>query len=496
MSDLQNLTYCKPELLLFATCIAVLITDLFAKKRSAIILPIITLVGIIGVVLEITSLYGQPEIIIFHSMLAIDYFSLFFKIICAISTGIVILLSYPLMSKDGEYFALLLLGTLGMFIIVSAVDIITMFLGLELLSITSYVLAGYTKDKLAASESALKYVLYGAFSTAFMIYGLSFLYGFTGKTNLYEIHQILTLDHYYPPLLIAIFIFVFVGLGLKIAIIPFHLWCPDIYEGAPTPVTAFFSGGPLAAGLALLIRFLFIIWTEPGGITYEQWVPTGISSWPLLIGILSAVGITIGNLAALNQNNIKRLLAYSTIAQIGYILMGVMVTTGQGLRAVLFYLVIYLLLNFGVFAIIQVFSLNLDSEDIRDYRGIGARAPFLSVALALFLFSLTGIPALSGFIGKVYLFSSLVSEKIYWLVAIGLFNSVISFYGFSRIIKTMFLDETTIKEPLKIPVISLILVLLLLIPTIVLGLYWVPLLEWTDKSIHFLWFPQISGRGF
>lgn len=496
MSDLQSLTYFKPELLLFATCIIVLVADLFIKKRSAIILPIIVFAGILGVVLELTNLYGQPEIIIFHSMLAMDYFSLFLKIICAISTGIVILLSYPSLSRDGEYFALLLLGTIGMFIIVSAIDIITIFLGLELLSVTSYVLAGYTKDKLTASESAVKFVLYGAFSTGFMIYGLSFLYGFTGKTNLYEIHQILTIDHYYPPLLIAVFIFMFMGLGLKIAVIPFHIWCPDVYEGAPTPVTAFFSGGPLVAGLALLIRFLFTIWTEPGRIAYEQWIPIGISSWPLLIGILSAVGMTIGNLAALNQNNIKRLLAYSTIAQVGYILMGIMVTTGQGLRAVFLFLVIYLLMNFGVFAIIQVFSHNLNSEDIRDYRGIGARAPFLSVALVLFLFSLNGIPTLSGFIGKLYLFSSLVSEKIYWLVAIGLFNSIISFYGFSRIIKTMFLDETTTKEPLNIPVISVILVLIFLIPTIALGLYWVPLLEWIDKSIHFLWFPQMLGRGF
>jgi NADH-quinone oxidoreductase subunit N len=321
-----------------------------------------------------------------------------------------------------------------------------------------------------------------------MIYGMSLLYGLTGFTNFSDIAKILQSGGDTSPLLFVSTLMILVGFGYKIAMVPFHMWCPDVYEGAPTPVTAFLSVAPKAAGFSILIRFFFSLFvTSSGGnfLLTRSDVP-----WTIVLGLLSALTMTVGNLGALKQTNIKRLLAYSSIAHCGYLLMGVVVLSNAGLSAILLYFVIYLFMNMGAFLVIIAYRDVLHSEDIKDYKGLGWRSPFLAVVLSVFLFSLTGLPPLAGFIGKLYLFAAVVEVKFYWLAVIGALNGALSLYYYARVIKVMFLEGRpevgSQPQPLPVPVYYTYLAALLVIPIFILGVYWIPLSNIADKSIQII----------
>jgi len=276
-----------------------------------------------------------------------------------------------------------------------------------------------------------------------------------------------------------------VGFGYKIAAVPFHMWSPDVYEGAPTPVTAFLSVGPKAAGFAVLVRFFYTVFASPDGAD-GMWKLSSSVDWPFLFAVLSAVTMTVGNLVAINQRNVKRLLAYSSIAHAGYMLMGFVLLTTVGLKAILFYLVVYLFMNLGAFYVVVLVANGSRSEDISYFSGLGSRAPFAAVSLAIFLFALTGIPPFSGFIGKVYLFAEVINRGVYWLALVAALNSVISLYYYARIVKVMFLEDPTQAGDLPLALVPRVMLAILVVPTLLLGIYWEPVIRVTEASVRIL----------
>ncbi|MFC1477483.1 NADH-quinone oxidoreductase subunit N [candidate division KSB1 bacterium] len=484
---LQDLSYFLPEITLAVTILAVILAEILTTKNK-IIVPAISVLGLLVAMIFSLRLFGGPEHFIFSSMMIIDDYGLFFRIFFSIATILIIILSYNTFKRSGEYYVLLLGAVFGMYLMASVTHIVMIVLSLEIVGIACYVLAGFRRYELRSGEASLKYMLYGAVSTGVMLYGFSFLYGMTGEVNIYAIREVLpTMPSVEPLMLFISVLFIFAGLGYKIAMVPFHFWCPDVYEGSPTPVTTFFSVVPKVAGIALMGRFIFGGLAEQLSSGAEQWFPLGYIDLPFLIAIISVVTMTLGNLAALGQKNIKRMLAYSSIAHAGYILMGFTVFTGQGIKAILVYAIVYMFMNFGAFVIVDAIASRLKSEDISDYRGLGYRAPFLGAALTVFLLSLTGIPPTAGFIGKVMIFSAVINAKLYWLAVIGVLNSVVSLYYYFRIPKAMFLEKTDGELPgLSFSGIHNFLVTILLIPTLWFGIFWSPLLSWTSFDINFL----------
>ncbi len=440
---------------------------------------------VITVILALRQ-YDLNPVSIFSGMMVLDPLSVFIKIITALATIIVILFSLPENKLKSEYYILLLITVVGMFLMAGVNDMLMIILSMELVGLVSYVLAGYSKDNIKSNEAALKYVIYAAASTGVMAFGFSYLYGMTAETNLISIQQTI-LEH--PPAAASLFIsFILIlgGLGYKIAMAPFHFWLPDVYEGAPTPITAFFSVAPKAAGIAVLIRFMTTVVAHPVEVYNLEFLQNMEIHAPLLIAILSVLTMTIGNLSALQQKNIKRMMAYSSIAHAGYILMAFVVFNTQGYEAILFYLVVYLFMNLGAFSVIYKMTPVLGSEDIEAYKGLGYREPFSSVSLAIFLFSLTGLPPLAGFIGKFYLFAAVINAQWYWLAIIGVINSVISLYYYAYVVRVMFLLKAENEPAIQLTFYDRILLTILVAPTLIFGVYWTPILRFTTRSLGYL----------
>jgi NADH-quinone oxidoreductase subunit N len=425
---------------------------------------------------------------LFEGMVVLDGFAAFFKVLTALATAIVIFMSIDCAElsdrTQAEYYVFLLSVLLGMFLLSSATDIVMVYLALELVSIPSYLLAGYLKGKASSTEASMKYVVYGATASGVMIYGFSLLYGMTGSTQISVIGNSLTMGTLPLPAMLAA-VMVTVGFGYKIAAVPFHMWSPDVYEGAPTPVTAFLSVGPKAAGFAVLVRFFYTVFASPdaaGG----MWKLTSSVDWTFLFAVLSAVTMTVGNLVAINQRNVKRLLAYSSIAHAGYMLMGFVLLTAAGLKAILFYLVVYLFMNLGAFYVVVLVANGSRGEDISHFSGLGTRAPLAAVSLAIFLFALTGIPPFSGFIGKVYLFAEVINQGVYWLALVAALNSVVSLYYYARIVKVMFLEDPTHTGELSVGFVPRVMLAILVVPTLLLGVYWEPVIRIAESSVRIL----------
>jgi NADH-quinone oxidoreductase subunit N len=386
--------------------------------------------------------------------------------------------------NQGEYYGFLAVMCFGMMVMAEATDVLMLALSIELVSITSYVMAGYARFSLRSTEASLKYVLWGAMSSGVMLYGISILFGITGETGFVAIREQLAAGAGHEVALLVAMIFILAGIGYKISAVPFHFWTPDVYEGAPTPVTALFAAGPKAAGFALLIRFFYTTLIQPtgdGNVTLLENI-----QWPWLLAILSAVTMTWGNLAAMRQENVKRLLAYSSIAHVGYLLMGFVLLTQAGLSAILFYLLVYALMNLGAFLVVIALNNRLHSEQIEDYAGLGFREPVLAVAMMVFLFSLTGLPPTAGFVGKFYLFAAAGQSGLWWLAIIGVLNSVVSLYYYMKIAKAMYFTTSESTGRLGLAPAHLILVVVLAVPTVVLGLYWGPVKALADQSLAFL----------
>jgi len=431
--------------------IVVILLDLFINQKRALV--IVSLSGLVIAGGVSVAMWGGNFPAIFNNMLAVDNFALFFKLLFLGIAFLVILASIDYVSKfarfQGEYYALVLLSTLGMMLMAATADLISIYISLELTSISLYALVGFLKDK-KSTEASLKYLLLGAVASAVLLYGMALIFGFTGKTQLGEIAQVIQAMPMpallASPALILGIVLLIAGFGFKIAAVPFQMWVPDVYEGAPTPITAYLSVASKAAGFAIILRVFFSAFGLP------EWLSL---NWGIIFAILAAVGMTLGNIVAIPQTNIKRMLGYSSIAQAGYLLVG-LATMGfspvadiLGRSSILFFLAAYALTNMGAFIAIIAISNKLNSDLIEDYSGMGKRAPLLALALTLCLISLIGIPPAAGFMAKFYIFSAAVQHNLLWLVIIAVLNSVISAYYYLRVVKVMWLGEAASKE--KVP---------------------------------------------
>ncbi|GAB4371266.1 MAG: NADH-quinone oxidoreductase subunit N [Deltaproteobacteria bacterium] len=488
LGNLDSLRYFLPELAVTATILLLVLVHVGAKNRRS---PAPALLALLGTGTAILLAWLSPVgrgTEIFEGMAAVDGFAVFFKGLTALATLVVIFMSMDSAEiaerSQAEYYIFLLSVLLGMFLLSAATDLVMLYVALELVSIPSYLLAGYLKGKTRSIEASTKYVVYGATASGVMIYGFSLLFGLTGTTRIAEIGRALAAGSSPVPVFLAAAM-VTVGFGYKIAAVPFHMWSPDVYEGAPTPVTAFLSVGPKAAGFAVLVRFFYTVFAAPDTVAGFWTLSSGID-WTFLFAVLSAITMTVGNLVAINQSNVKRLLAYSSIAHAGYMLMGFTLLTAVGIQAILFYLVVYLFMNLGAFYVVVLVANGTKGEEIANFAGLGSRAPFAAVSLAVFLFALTGIPPFSGFIGKVYLFAEVIHRGVYWLALVAAINSVISLYYYARIVKVMFLVDAGETTELPVPAVPRVLLGILVIPTLLFGVYWEPVVRVAEASVRIL----------
>ncbi len=461
---LTHLVYFSPELILIIGFVVLMIVDVIRPLRRGAGIVALVILGAAAIA-AISAWPGTSQTI--FATYAHDPFALFFKVFFCLATMVAVLFSLFTFKTDAEYYLLLVGSALGMSLLSGAHDLILLFLAIEMVSIPSYILAGVYRGKRSSGEAALKYVLYGAVSTGVMLFGMSLLYGLTGSTDFEMIRNHFLQESTSPITLFLAMLFIMAGLGYKIAMVPFHFWCPDVYEGAPTPITAFFSVAPKAAGLAALLRLTVTLLPEGWEAGWD---------WPVMFTLASAATMTLGNLAAIRQQNLKRLLAYSSIAHAGYILMGFAAACFLGFQAVLFYLVVYLFMNFGAFFAVDIVARKEGSETLRDFRGLGYRAPFTAVVFAIFLFSLVGLPPLAGFIGKFYLFAALIQQHMIPLAIIGILNSGVSLWYYVKIVREMFLRDPLKSEPIPEGVGTKLLLLFLVVPIVVMGVYWSPII--------------------
>jgi NADH-quinone oxidoreductase subunit N len=454
-----NLTLIAPEIIVGVAGVVAMMVDAFARRGQRWLTGGLSIVGLLAAgaasIWLGTGTSGPRSA--FNGMIVLDQFRLSFTIIFLVVSLLTVLIAAAWIDMEklpaGEFHVLLLFATCGMMLMAAAGDLVIVFLGLEILSIATYVMAGFRRTDVRSNESSLKYFILGSFASAFLLYGIALIYGATatetlpGTTNIAMIAG--RLNHsLYPPLLLAGLAMLLVGFGFKIATAPFHVWTPDVYEGAPTPVTAFMAAGPKAAGFASFMRvfvFGFPVATalaSTGGYAHKSWLGA--------LAIMAALTMTVGNVVAIAQNNVKRMLAYSSIAHAGYALVGFVAAgatadaeqRGAALTAVAFYLLTYAVMNMGAFAVVTLIARGNDRQNaVEDYNGIGFLSPVLAFSLSLFLLGLLGMPLTAGFMGKVMVFTSAVRQGYVWLVVIAVLNTAISAYYYLRLIIVMFFRE-------------------------------------------------------
>lgn len=483
-----------PEIVMIITLCVIIVADLFIKTNKQLS-GVVLIIGLLlaGVVLFVQP--GGPETV-FYDMVAADPFATYFKAILLLAALFIVLFS--LISQElegyheriGEFYMLIAGMVFGMLMMVSSANILLMFLALEITSISSYVLAGFTKKSKKSSEASLKYIIYGAVSSGIMLYGLSLLIGITSATDIYGINAALVQGVDQVLLLNLSILLIIVGFGFKIAIVPFHFWAPDVYEGTSFPVAALLAVASKIAAFGMLIRFFAISFIDSAGVSPDgSWSIISGLHWDLLLGVLAALAMILGNFSALKQDNIKRMLAYSSIAHAGYLLMGVVILTSEGLANIMMYLFIYLFMNLGAFYVALLFANKTGIESIEEYKGLGIRAPLAGVSLTIFLVSLTGLPPTAGFVAKLYIFGAVVSAGWIWLVAIAGITTVISLFYYIRVVRNMFFYQP---EPGLNPILfngsTKLMLYALLIPTLVLGIYFSPLLTAVRDSISMIGF--------
>ncbi len=433
-----------PEVVLAVFGLLVMGAEPFLRRAHKGVLGPLALVGV-AAALAATVVQGLHPGYAFNRLIHVDNFGIFFHFVLLAITALTILASLRYLEREninhGEYYALLLFGTVGMGVMTIANELVLVFLGLETSSIATYVLVGFRRTDLKSNESAMKYFLLGSFATAFLLYGIALLFGATGTTFLPDIARLLGSQETPSMLALMGIAMLFVGLGFKIASAPFQIWTPDVYEGAPTPITAFLSVGPKAAAFAVFLRIFFTA-LEPA---HEAWFG--------IIWASALLTMFVGNLGALVQTNIKRMLAYSSIAHAGYILIAFAAANQlltdvadeqarvSAMAAVLFYLVAYALMKLGAFAVVAHVSAGERNQDIDDYAGLHSRHPFLAACLTIFLLSLIGLPLTGGFLGKFYVFTAAVQADLIWLVILGVVNSVLSVAYYLRVVKVMYMNE-------------------------------------------------------
>jgi len=489
LKNIASLSFFLPEIVLSATILLLIVLDLLARSKD--VLGPIAAIGCVVALIVTFDLYSAQPGLLFHRMIVLDGFSLFFKIFALVATILTIWMSLGnneiKQVHQGEFYTLLLTCALGMFFMASASNLLMAYLSLELVSLTSYVLTGFLPHNRRSSEAALKYLIYGGVASGTMIYGMSWIFGMAGSLDYAAIQTALAQNGINKAALFIAFVFIMAGFGYKIVFVPFHMWSPDVYQGAPTPFTAFLSVASNAAGIAIMIRFFFpgVSRAVPGG----DWAFVSGVEWPHVLLFVSMITMTLGNLCALNQKNLKRMLAYSGIAHAGYMLMGLAVLTDDGLRAILFYVVVYLIMNLGAFLVVGMVANVTGDEEIESYRGLAWRGAALPAAcLAIFLFSLTGLPPFAGFIGKFFLFAAVLKEggAFVMLAVVAILNSVISLYYYAKVVKTMFLDDPEpTDKTVSVAASNFTLLIPLTVLTVVLGVYFSPLAQFTSRSLRF-----------
>ncbi|MCX6045341.1 MAG: NADH-quinone oxidoreductase subunit N [Chloroflexi bacterium] len=436
MSANLNVSVILPELILVGFAMLVMILDMVGtdeRPTGRTLLPWLALVGVAVAGLVCIQQYSQPAAS-FQGGAVSDHFALGLRLIILVATGLGILLSasyIPRINKQvGEYYALLLLCAAGMTMMGAATDLMVVFVALEILSLALYILCGLNRESPRSSEASMKYFLLGAFSSAFFVYGAALIYGAAGSTQYDEIAKALAGGNSNLALLYPGIALLLVGFGFKVSLVPFHMWTPDVYQGAPTPVTAFMSVGTKAAAFAAFIRVLVIA------------LPAQQPSWGWALAIMAILTMTLGNLAALRQSSLKRMLAYSSIAHAGYVLVGIVAGTSEGADAALFYLFTYAFMNIGAFAVVIMLEKANEGDALQNRAaGIGQRWPWLALAMAIFMFSLSGVPPLAGFFGKLFVFKAAVDGGWAWLAVIGMLNSAIGAYYYLRVTVSMYFEK-------------------------------------------------------
>ena len=491
MTNLQSLEFFIPELILTITILAALITDLFVKKSKTNMIGWVLGVGLVVVGLSVHNLSSVPPTTLFLDMIVIDPFSSFMKIVIILSTLLVIVASWVNDElekyRKGEYFTIMGIMVMGLFLMTSSIDIIMLYISIEVVSIMSFVLAAYLKLDTRSNEAGLKYVIYGAFSSGVMLFGLSIVYGLAGSTNYFAIQDTLSsLDGSASPALIMALLMIFAGFGYKISSVPFHFWTPDVYEGSPSTITAYLSVAPKAAGFAMIIRFFHQVFSDSIGLTSNAIGSTDLP-WPEIIGVLAVVTMTMGNLVAIQQKSIKRMLAYSSIAHAGYMMLALPVLSMEAVESVMIYLFIYVFMNLGAFFIVIFVKNKTGGESFEDFEGLGWKMPIVGAFMTLFMLSLTGLPPTAGFVGKLYIFKTLVGagSEFLWLVVAGGVNSVISLYYYFHVVKVMFLGGKRSDVITYPPSTMFGLMIFTAVPSLLLGLYWNPLASWVKDSLVF-----------
>lgn len=486
---LLDLTRFYPELILTATLLCVIVVDIgFARIRKSLSFAL-TALGLAAAFLLCIPLFQVPAGTLFYGVLALDPMAIFFKGFLILTSLLVLLAtagSKELSSRHmGEFYMLLLGVTLAMLMLVSSVDLVMLYLALEMVSLGSYVMVGYLKNDRQSNEASLKYLLFGTVATGCMLYGMTLLYGLTGTTKLVALREAFASNSVAganSTMLLIACVLILAGFGFKTAAVPFHFWCPDVYTGAPTPVTAFLSVAPKAAGFAILIRFFFTSLSNAAAAP-GKWAALSPINWHLLVLIISVITMVFGNIAALRQDNLKRMLAYSSIAHAGYIFMGAVVLTSQGLQSILIYLITYLFMNLGAFlVVIEIFN-RTGSFNLDDYRGFYRRSPFLTIAMSIFMLSLMGIPPFAGFWGKFYVFAAAVNGNLAWYAVVGALNSVVAVYYYARVIKTMIIEPGEDTTRIQMSWTSHALVWAMLLPTAGLMFFWNQIEKLTANSL-------------
>ena len=447
-----------PELLILGFAIIVLLGELFLSSSSRRSLGLVSLAGIIASLAAVINLWGVKTTL-FNGMFSVDLTANVLKMILLVTTALVVLgvIKVKVNMGEGEFFSLMLFSVMGTMFMASATDLIMLFIALELTVIPAYVLTASRKNARSA-EAALKYFLLGVVASVILLYGMTLLFGLTGQTNFAAMAAKLA-THQVEPLLVVAMLMVIVGLGFKIAAVPFHFWAPDVYEGSPVPVASYLAAGPKAGGFAAIIHFFPVA------------LASVTSAWAAVFAVLAVLSMSLGNLAALAQGQVRRLLGYSAVAHTGYLLVGLAVATQSGYSSLIFYFFVYSLAALGAFLVILATTEWGIGEHVTDFAGLSKKAPILAMAMAVFLFSLVGLPPFAGFMGKLFLFSAAVKSNLIWLAVVGVLNSAISFGYYVTVIRQMYLvhpendEAVTVSKPLYASI------LLIMAAIVVLGVY-------------------------
>lgn len=462
-----DLSLLAPELWMTLLCCLVLAVDVFCRKMSKTQIAYFSLAGMGLICMQLIGFFVTDKAgSTFSDMFVLDRFAVFFKLFILGATGLIILSSIDAINKvryfKGEYYFLILFSALGMMLMASANDLLSLYLSLEFATFGFYILVCYLKENIHSNEAGIKYFILGVLSSAIIIFGISLIYGATGTVKFSALMETT------PSMGVIIgLMFVFIGLGYKLGAVPFHAWIPDVYEGAPTPVTSYLSIAPKGAALAVALRIILSTF----GAMRNDW------TW-FLVG-LAVLSMSYGNIVAIAQKNMKRLLAYSGIAQIGNILIGLAAGTKLGSEAILFYLLAYLFANVGAFAVIICFSNLSNKDDIDDLAGLNRRSPFLAFSLLVFLLSLAGVPPMGGFFAKLYIFTAAINQNLIFLVTVGLINIVISMYYYLIVVKKIYIAEPADPTPIPISMPLQTVLYISLVGVFLLGVFPKTFLDWS-----------------